>query len=153
MELLIRALSKDDAIPYDLLLLADPSRTIVDDYLRRGTCYVALDQGDTIGEYVLLKTRPETIEIVNIAVREDNQGKGIGKTLVRDAIAKAKEARAKTVEIGTGNSSIMQLALYQKCGFRIVGVDLDFFLRHYDEPIVENGIQCRDMIRLRLEIS
>jgi hypothetical protein len=44
------------------------------------------------------------------------------------------------------------LALYQKCGFRIVGVDLDFFIRHYPEKIYENGIQCRDMIRLSLDL-
>lgn len=54
----------------------------------------------------------------------------------------------ETVEIGTGNSSIDQLAFYQKCGFRIAAIDPDFFIRHYPEPIFENGIQCRDMIRL-----
>ncbi|MNW16937.1 putative N-acetyltransferase YvbK [compost metagenome] len=46
----------------------------------------------------------------------------------------------------------MQLYLYQKCGFRIVGVDVDFFVRHYEEAIEENGIPCRDMIRLAMDI-
>lgn len=54
--------------------------------------------------------------------------------------------------IGTGNSSINQLALYQKCGFRVIGVERDFFINNYDEPIFENGIQCVDMIRLSIEI-
>lgn len=152
MEVLIKKLTPDEAVPYDLLLLADPSRPIVDDYLRRGTCYTASYQGGIIGVYVILKTRPETVEIVNVAVREDYQGRGIGKTLVLDAIAKAKAEGFKTIEIGTGNCGMMQLALYQKCGFRIVGVDLDFFTRHYDEPMYENGIQCRDMIRLSLDL-
>lgn len=58
----------------------------------------------------------------------------------------------KTIEIGTGNSSIGQLVLYQKCGFRITGVDIDFFVRHYQEEIFENGIQCRDMIRLSQDL-
>lgn len=40
-----------------------------------------------------------------------------------------------TIEISTGNSSIDQLRLYQKREFRIVGVDGDFFVRYYDEPI------------------
>lgn len=152
MDITIRKLSKDEEVPYDLLLLADPSREIVDDYLRRGTCYTASYLGEVIGVYVLLRTRPETIEIVNVAVREDYQGRGIGKKLVQDAICRAKEERIKTIEIGTGNCGMMQLALYQKCGFRIVGVDLDFFVRHYDEEIFENGIQCRDMIRLQLNV-
>jgi ribosomal protein S18 acetylase RimI-like enzyme len=57
-----------------------------------------------------------------------------------------------TLEVGTGNSSIGQLALYQKCGFRITGIDYNYFIRHYDEPIFENGIPCRDMIRLAIDL-
>ncbi|TJY43865.1 GNAT family N-acetyltransferase [Cohnella pontilimi] len=152
MELLIKKLSKDVSVPYDMLLLADPSKEIVDQYLNRGDCYVASYKDDIIGVFVLLKTRPETIEIVNIAVKEDFQARGIGKKLVLSAIDIAKQEHVKTIEIGTGNSGMKQMALYQKCGFRIVGVDQDFFTRHYDEDIFENGIQCRDMIRLRLEI-
>lgn len=152
MEVLIKELNSGENIPYDLLLLADPSKEIVDDYLKRGICYTALIQEDVIGVFVILKTRPETIEIVNVAVREDFQGKGIGKKLVLKAIERAKEEQIRTIEIGTGNSGISQLALYQKCGFRIVGIDHDFFIRHYSEEIYENGIQVRDMIRLRIDI-
>ncbi|MGC4378914.1 GNAT family N-acetyltransferase [Fictibacillus sp. Mic-4] len=149
----IRKLGIDEKAPMDLLLLADPSRTIVEGYLKRGECFVAESGGKLVGCYVLLPTRPETVELVNIAVAEAHQGKGIGKQLVMDAIQRARAQGYKTMEIGTGNSSIGQLALYQKCGFRIIGVDLDFFTRHYPEPIIENGIHCRDMIRLSLDLS
>ena len=27
-----------------------------------------------------------------------------------------------------------------------------YFVRHYPEPIYENGIECRDMVRLRMEL-
>ncbi len=83
-----------------------------------------------------------------LRLQKNQHGKGIGKQLVMDAINVAKAKGYKTIEIGTGNSSIGQLALYQKCGFRIIGVDTDFFIRHYPEEIIENGILCRDMIRL-----
>lgn len=76
----------------------------------------------------------------------------IGKQLVLHAIQTAKTRGYRTIEIGTGNSGIGQLALYQKCGFRIVGVDIDFFIRHYSEVIYENGIQCRDMVRLSQDL-
>lgn len=152
MEVLIKELTEGECVPYDLLLLADPSKEIVDDYIRRGICYTASIQDVVVGVYVILRTRPETIEIVNVAVRVDFQGKGIGKKLVLSAIEEAKKENVKTIEIGTGNSSINQIALYQKCGFRIVGIDQDFFIRHYSEEIFENGIQCRDMIRLRIDI-
>lgn len=155
MEISLTKLLPGDPIPYDLLLLADPSREKVDDYLRRGSCYAAhpaANSEEVIGVFVLLETGPETMEIMNVAVREDVQGRGYGKILVRHAMEIAKEQGAKTIEIGTGNSGFLQLALYQKCGFRIVGVDPDFFVRNYDEEIYENGIQCRDMVRLRYQV-
>src|SRR5699024_11089690 len=133
---------------FELLLSADPSREIVEEYVGRGECFIAEIEHQIIGVYVLLPTRPETVELVNVAVVEEAQDKGFGKRLVLDAIRAAKARGYKTIEIGTGNSSIGQLALYQKCGFRIIGIDINFFVRHYSEDIFENGIQCRDMIRL-----
>lgn len=140
-------------IPYDLLLMADESQEMIDDYLSRGDIFIAKFECKIIGVYVLIRTRPKTIELVNVAVEEPFQGRGIGKRLVGDAVEKAKRLGARTIELGTGNSGIGQLALYQKCGFRIIGVDRDFFLRHYDHKIHENGIQCTDMIRLSLDLE
>ncbi|WP_028558911.1 GNAT family N-acetyltransferase [Paenibacillus pinihumi] len=148
----IRKLNPDEQPPMELLLLADPSEPIVREYLRRGQCYIAVIEGDAAGVYVLLPTRPGTVELVNIAVCETLQGQGLGKRLVHHAITGAQQAGYKTLEIGTGNSSLDQLALYQKCGFRITGIDKDFFVRHYEEEIYENGIQCRDMIRLSQDL-
>ncbi|GIO27104.1 GNAT family N-acetyltransferase [Ornithinibacillus bavariensis] len=148
----IRKLYKDEVPPLDLLLLADPSEEMIMGYLQRGTCYIAEDENSVLGVFVLLPTRPGTIELVNVAVIKRHQGKGIGKKLVMFAIDKARESGYQSIEIGTGNSSIGQLALYQKCGFRIIGIDPDFFITHYSEEIYENGIQCRDMIRLKLDL-
>jgi len=141
----------DDEL-YSILLLADPSKEIVDDYIARGKVFTAIAEENVVGVYVLIHTRPETIEIVNIAVKEDCQSKGIGKILLKDAIIKSKSLGAKVLDIGTGNSSIYQLALYQKIGFRIVGVDKDFFVKHYEEDIYENDIRCIDMVRLSMDL-
>jgi ribosomal protein S18 acetylase RimI-like enzyme len=149
----IRKMNKEESPPMELLLEADPSTKLIEEYLNRGECFIAEIKTQIIGVFVLLPTRPSTVELVNIAVLEQYQGKGFGKLLVNDAIKTAKSKGFKTIEIGTGNSSISQLALYQKCGFRIVGVDIDFFERHYPFKIEENGIPCRDMIRLSQELS
>lgn len=148
----IRKLSLGEDIPWDLLHLADPSVEAVNDYLKRGICYIAILGIDVIGVYVLLPTRPFTVELVNVAVKEEYHGKGCGKLLVRHAIRIAQESHYKIIELGTGNAGILQLALYQKCGFRITGIDFDFFRKHYEEPMFENGIECRDMIRLSLDL-
>ncbi|MDM5219258.1 GNAT family N-acetyltransferase [Peribacillus sp. NJ11] len=148
----IRELLREESPPMHLLLLADPSRKLVEAYLGSGTCFVAEMDKRMIGVYVLLQKGPEMIEIMNIAVDERHHGKGIGKQLIGHAISHAREQGYKTIEIGTGNSGIGQLALYQKCGFRITGIDRDFFNINYTEAIYENGIQCQDMIRLSQSI-
>jgi len=148
----IKKLNKGDTIPFELLYLADPSEEAVKDYLERGECYVAYLDNEIIGECVLLPTRPFTVELVNLAIKEDYQNKGYGKQLIAHVVSVAKTEGYKVLEVGTGDAGIGQLALYQKCGFTIASVDYNFFKKHYSEPIFENGIECRHMIRLTMDL-
>lgn len=136
----------------ELLLEADPSEQLVKQYLEQGECYIAEQDKEIVGVFVLLPTKSDAVELINIAVAEQHQGKGIGKVLVMDAIKKARQQGYDAIEVGTGNSSIGQLALYQKCGFRITGIDKNFFTNNYEDEIVENGIACVDMIRLSQQL-
>lgn len=153
LEIVIEEITFTNQKILELLLLADPSKKNIDEYTARGKMFVAYHSEEIVGVYVLIKTRPGTMEIVNIAIDEEYQGKGFGRRLLKDAILKATEHGAKVLEIGTGNSSLGQLGLYQKMGFRITGVDQDYFLKHYDQPIYENGIRCIDMIRLSMDVE
>lgn len=152
MEVSIRKVEDCSEIPLELLLLADPSPSMIKDYINRGIGYLAYNQEVLVGAAVLLMTRPKTIEIVNISVKEEYQGRGVGKKMLQEAIKAAKDMEITCLEIGTGNSSIAQLALYQKMGFRIYSVEQNYFIHHYQKVIMENGIQCRDMIRLKMDI-
>lgn len=136
--------------PYELLYLAEPSKEAVEDYLKRGITIVGELDHEVVAVYILIHTRPFSFELVNLAVAEDYQNQGIGKQMVEDAIIRATDLNGRLLEVGTGNSQVGQLIFYQKCGFRITGVDPDFFTKHYDEKIMENGIWCQDMIRLSL---
>ncbi|WP_241474967.1 GNAT family N-acetyltransferase [Priestia flexa] len=137
----------------ELLKEADPSEEVISGYIERGTCIAGRADGELVGFVVLLPTRPNTVEIVNIVVKKNMRNQGYGKQLVEEALKLSKHYGYKSVEIATGNSSIEQLALYQKCGFRITGIEIDHFVHNYEEEIYENGIQCRDMIRLRQILS
>jgi ribosomal protein S18 acetylase RimI-like enzyme len=141
-----------DAIPSDLLLLSDPSEEVIAEYIDQCTKFMARLDTDIVGALLLLKTRPRTMEIMNVSVYEEYQNKGIGKQLIANAIEFTKASRMKTLEIGTGNPGVIQMMLYQKCGFRIIGVELDYFRKNHAERIFENGIECRDMIRMRMEL-
>jgi ribosomal protein S18 acetylase RimI-like enzyme len=134
---------------YDLLFLADPSQEQIDTYLNKSTIYGAYNKSEElIGVYVLYPINSENVEIKNIAVKEDFQRSGVGTVLLRDAINRAKTLGFRKINIGTANSSIHQLYLYQKEGFEIDYVIKNFFVDNYNESIIENGIQAKDMIML-----
>ena len=141
---------KGDLYPWELLLSADPEKSLVEKYLNLGETFIARLNENTIGVIVLLEKHPGIMEIMNVAVSEPFQNRGIGRRLVTFGIKRAGEKGMTKVEIGTGNPGVGQMLLYQKCGFRIIGVDLDFFRRNYPEKIYENGIECRDMIRMEI---
>ena len=144
---------KPNEVPWDLLLLAQPSLEIIQADLKQGLCHVAKMGGEIVGVFVIVQKSEQLWEITNIAVAPQYQGQKIGKTILAQAILVAKNLGAIEIEVGTGNSSLNQFAFYQKAGFRIVGVIPDFFSENYDQPIYENGIQCRDLIRLKYQIS
>ena len=152
MDIRINKLNSNTEAPMDLLLLADPSEELVNKYLSKGTCYTAELHGETVGVVLIMETEPYTIEIMNLAVKEELHNHGIGKQLLLYVIEEIKKGDAKKIEIGTGNPGVVQMLLYQKCGFRIVGIDFDFFRKTHPEPIYENGIECRDMIRMRIDL-
>ncbi|CPO18948.1 Uncharacterized N-acetyltransferase YvbK [Staphylococcus aureus] len=72
--------------------------------------------------------------------------------MIRFIIETAKASNCHTVTVGTGNSGIGQLKLYQQEGFRMKSIDTDYFLKHYAEPIYENGIRCKDMVHLEIDL-
>lgn len=135
-----------------LLLDADPAKKLVEEYVSRSTVFEAVINAQTVGIIVLLPTRPETIEIVNIATAEKFRGKGVATAMIQYALEFAKEKDYQTIEIGTGSIGFEQLYLYQKCGFRMMSIDRDFFVRHYEEKIVENGLVLKDMVRLSQDL-
>ena len=149
----IRLVNDTQQIPFDLLLLADPSRSMIEAYLAGGNCYVAFQDNILLGVLVLCEISPSIVEIKNIAVRETAQGRGLGKRLLEFADQVSREAAFETIRIGTGNSSIGQLALYQKVGFEMVAIKKDFFLQQYEQPIFEHGIQCKHMIVLEKKLD
>lgn len=144
----IERLAQTEQPPFDLLELADPSREQIHTYLKTGTCYVARIEAETVGVCVLHPLDAACIEVKNIAVKESEQGKGLGKALLGHAEAIGRKLGYEMLVIGTGNSSIGQLALYQKQGFELSRIEKDFFTRNYPEPIFENGIQCKHMVML-----
>ena len=95
---------------------------------------------------------PFTMELVNLAVEESCQGRGVGKRLIRHAVETARNAGCTVLEVGTGNPNratgpLPTLRILDRFDRQ------RFFSRHYREKIIENGIECRHMIRLKMELG
>lgn len=144
-----RQLSKNEKIPYNLLLLADETMEAIEKYIFNSDLFVVEQEAEVIAVYALYVINQEEIEIKNIAVSEAHQGQGIGKLLLQDATNKARDRGFKTLLIGTPDCAVKQLSIYQKAGFEIFDVKKRFFIENYPEPIFENGVQLQDMVMLR----
>lgn len=139
------------AVPWDLLLAADPSRSVVQSYLYRSQTYVQRHDQQIVGELCLTPVKPDAWEITNLAVAPGHQHQGVARALLDFAIRTCQRNPAcATLWIGTGNSSLRQLAIYQRAGFEIQTVWVDHFVDNYPEPLYEDGIRCRSMVRLSL---
>ena len=141
-----------DAV-WRLLLLADPAREQIEKYIDSSMLRVLTQNAATVGVCAIYPHDNQLVEIKNIAVEPGVQGRGVGRLLIDDAERLAHRQGFTRLRIGTGNSSAGQLRLYQGCGFAVVDVLHDFFIKNYPAPIWENGVQCRDMVVLEKTVG
>ncbi|HEY0944104.1 MAG TPA: GNAT family N-acetyltransferase [Opitutaceae bacterium] len=151
MSLLIQEVSAMDA-PIELLLLADPSEDKIRSYLPGSHCFVASRDTVVVGACVVQSRGAGTYELMSIAVHPAHQRAGHGTALLKWVIDFFRNLGARQLNVGTGTFGY-QLAFYQRHGFRVTGIDHEFFVENYPEPIFENGIQLYDMLRLKLSYS
>ena len=144
--------TKQDKIPYQLLLMADPSISRIEGYLSFCDLFLLMDNDNCLGCCALRRQNDESAEIMNIAVDPSYRRLGLGSRMLEHATKTSRENGVKRLIIGTGNSSTDQIRLYFRHGFRISEIKKNYFLLNYVDPITENGIPCRDMIVLTKEL-
>lgn len=136
-----------------LLLLADDWAEAVDQYMYEGELYIAQDQQDQVlGVCLMHALSPEEAEIKNLAVRPEFRGQGVGKAIIEELCSRFASKGFSRIIVGTANSSIDNLAFYQKAGFRMTEIRKDFFCS-YPEPVIENGIRAWDMVMFERPLS
>ncbi|MFF2448369.1 GNAT family N-acetyltransferase [Neobacillus sp. NPDC058068] len=135
----------------DYLLLADESEEIVREYINDCEMFAILCAGQIVGVALFIFLQDGIVELKNIAIIEDYQGKGIGKLVIKESFDLYKMKGLNKMLVGTANSSIANLAFYQKLGFRMVEIKKNFF-KKYPNPIYENGIRALDMVVLERDL-
>ncbi len=134
----------------DLLLLADEQLSMIEQYLQRGTMFVLYDKNIAVSICVVTK-ESYGYEIKNMVTRVDFQRKGYGKKLL-EHIFDVYGKIGNILFVGTGES-IATMSFYESCGFVFSHKVKNFFIEHYDHPIIEEGVQLVDMIYFKKEFS
>lgn len=147
--MLIQEVKKNKKDYLSLLLLADEQEDMIDRYLERGTMYVLLEQG-LKAECVVTDEGNGILEIKSLAVVPEAQRQGYGRKMLA-FIQEKYRGQYRFLQLGTGDSPLT-IPFYESCGFQRVGCLPDFFVKNYDHPIYEAGVQLRDMIILQLAL-
>lgn len=146
----IRLITQDKKKYLPLLLLADEQEDMIDRYLSRGDLYVLEERGKPIAVCVVTDEGQSRLEIKNLAVEASLQRQGIGKSMIGFISERYKDS-FHTLLVGTGDSPLT-VPFYEACGFVRSHVVKDFFLKHYDHPIMEGGVLLCDMVYLKKDI-
>ena len=115
------------------------------------TAYAAYVGDECVGAAVM-RWQPDESEIIYIAVRSADRGKGYGKALIGQLVELAQQQPRQALMVGTANTSIENITFYQKCGFRMDSVRNDYF-SYFPAPVYEHGILMRDMLMLRYDLA
>jgi len=127
------------------LLMADESEEVVSNYIHEGDMFAIYVNHHVAGVALLTFLSEDVVELKNIAIDETYRGKGMGKSVIQEICSIYEQRGLGRIVVGTANSSITNIAFYQKAGFRLFDIKKDFFLQ-YPEPIFEDGIRAVDML-------
>ena len=126
----------------DLLLEADPSKDMINDYLRDGELFVLTYKDDVACVAVIIRIDDETIELKNIATKEIYRGQGYGKKMLK-YLADNYKQKYKKMLVGTSENNI---PFYVKQGFdKYEKTIKNFFIDNYKEEIIDGDTKCIDM--------
>ncbi len=116
------------------------------------TVYAARLDNQLIGAAVVRWQEHQPSEIIYIAVAETQRGHGYGKQIMQTLQHELRKRGGQSLLVGTANSSLENIAFYQKCGFRMFEIRRDYFA-YIQPPIVDRGIPLRDMLVFRYDLE
>lgn len=134
---------------FEWLLLADEQKELVEAYLYQGDMWALEEDGVKTVSIVIFKDE-QTCELKNLATLPSHQGHGYGKKMIQFLFSYYQPSY-QYMEVGTGDSP-KTIPFYEKCGFKRDHIIPNFFLDHYDHPIIEDGVLLKDMIYLKKEL-
>lgn len=79
-------------------------------------------------------------EIMDIAVRSEERGKGLGRALLENLTSCAKDAGAKELFLEVASNNVAALALYQQVGFQPIALRKKYYAGKQDAIVMTKTI-------------
>ena len=105
------------------------------------------DDGTVLG-YGSMLFVPDEGQLVNLAVLSTARRQGIGKQILSSLIEEAKSRGTKTIALEVRVSNAAAIALYERLGFRSVGIRKRFYRR----PVEDAAVMICDLSQKSLDI-
>lgn len=103
------------------------SRGIFQDCLNSGyDCRVLLMAERIVGHSIMSSAAGEA-HLLNVCVRRDVQGQGLGRFMVRQVLRRAEILGAEHLFLEVRPSNRVAVALYRSLGFRSIGTRKDYY--------------------------
>ncbi len=99
----------------------------LDSLASRYDAWVARDADGRLAGYFLLMHAVDDLHLLNITVRPDLQGQGIGRRLLDQVLARASAAGIGAVLLEVRPSNLHALNVYRHVGFREIGVRKNYY--------------------------
>ncbi len=137
-----------------LIRLAEDSDSQLESSIDDGTMYVAEEGEAPIGVVLVLDHGTQERELRYVAIAESHQRKGLGKAMLADVRAVEAARGAARLLVGTSSADTGNLDFYQRCGYRLLSIERDYFTpaRGYPPDFVLNGLPAVDMVWMDLEL-
>ncbi|MDI6752220.1 MAG: ribosomal protein S18-alanine N-acetyltransferase [bacterium] len=140
MGILIERMKMDDldsvlAIEDEVFVFPWQRESFAEEIKQGSEFYVTKEEGKVVGYLGFYKVKDE-MQLVNLAVTKERQGKGIGSELLKWALKQAKSLGAKKafLEVEKGNSRA--ISLYHKFSFYETGIRKGYYEGKEDAVIM-----------------
>lgn len=131
-----------------LLLEADPSEAMIERYIHDGDIYGCFVGGQCACIAVVLPLPQGGCELKNIATDERSRCRGHAGRMLEYLFERYSSYGYMLV--GTSDAGV---AFYERFGFEVSHKVEGFFIDNYEQPLIENGEQCTDMIYLKRALA
>ncbi len=103
------------------------SNQIFIDSMEAGSLLVVVEQQQQVVGYAVQSTAAGETQLLNIAITPNEQGQGLGGTLLQWLIEQARKQQSEMLFLEVRLSNQIAQALYQQMGFNEIGMRKDYY--------------------------